>query len=273
MKRILISEEKSQSIIVNLQSNTVLGGTYVSADYDPSQNPMINQVERLLNSKLENKIEEPKKYITNTKIISTYDEVIEHFKLADNKYFVTGITNSKSNLIGKYFKKNDFSNTTETLKPTNRSEVKKYGGDVNNKVTLIPTDNSSDLLLRTNVNLTIPGLDISGMILSEGVDGILEYVLYLDTENPIKYVDLGNGFANFTYMRSHIENENTSGNIILYDGFIEEPKIISEVFIDRGINSAFESMKKLKNINNMNELIKSGLGYYKINTRGYDFKK
>jgi hypothetical protein len=57
-----------------------------------------------------------------------------------------------------------------------------------------------------------------------------------------------------------------------YDGIIEEPKIISEVFIDRGLNSAFERTKKLKNVRDINELSKVGLGYYKINTKGYNFK-
>ena len=40
----------------------------------------------------------------------------------------------------------------------------------------------------------------------------------------------------------------------------------------QGLNSAFERMKKLKNITSINELNKLGLGYYKINTKGYDFK-
>jgi hypothetical protein len=60
--------------------------------------------------------------------------------------------------------------------------------------------------------------------------------------------------------------------MVIYDSLIEEPKIISEVFIDRGLNSAFERVKKLKNIKNINELTKTGLGYYKINTKGYNFK-
>ena len=99
----------------------------------------------------------------------------------------------------------------------------------------------------------------------------MEYILYLDTENPIKYVDLGNGLSRFMFMRSHNETEPTA-NMVIYDSIIEEPKIISEVFIDRGLNSAFERVKKLKNIKNINELTKTGLGYYKINTKGYNFK-
>jgi hypothetical protein len=72
-------------------------------------------------------------------------------------------------------------------------------------------------------------------------------------------------------MRSNIEQPE-SANIILYEGFIEEPKIISEVFIDRGLNSGFEKIKKLKNVTTLNELNKMGLGYYKINKKGYNFK-
>jgi hypothetical protein len=72
-------------------------------------------------------------------------------------------------------------------------------------------------------------------------------------------------------MRSHNQIE-SEANLVVYDGIIDEPKIVSEVFIDRGLNSAFERMKKLKNITSINELNKLGLGYYKINTKGYNFK-
>jgi hypothetical protein len=109
------------------------------------------------------------------------------------------------------------------------------------------------------------------MILNETNTGYYEYILYLNTENPVKYIDLPEGFTIFTYMRSHIETEPT-GNIVAYDGIIDEPKIISEVFIDRGINSAFEKIKKLKNVKSLEELNKLGLNYYKINTNGYNFK-
>jgi hypothetical protein len=213
----------------------------------------------------------PKKYITNKKIISSYNDVIEHFKPSPEKYFITGITDSKSLLITKYFNKNDFFNSDEMLKDVKNVDLVKFVGDENNGIIIEPNDFESNTIIRTNVKLDVPGLDLYAMILSENQSGLVEYVLYTETENPIKYIDLGGGLSRFMYMRSHDETQ-SSVNMVLYDGIIEEPKIISEVFIDRGLNSAFERIKKLKNIKNMNELNKVGLGYYKINTKGYNFK-
>ena len=122
---------------------------------------------------------------------------------------------------------------------------------------------------KTHKRILIPGTGVVGMILSYG--NVSEYVLYLDTPNPIKYIDFPDGKTIFIYKRSEDQIDNT-GNMILYPGLIEEPKIISEVFIDRGANNAFEPVKRLKNVKSLNELTKLGLGFYKINTKGFNFK-
>jgi hypothetical protein len=274
MKQVLITENNN-SIVISLESNTKLPGSYINADYNIPEDYKLQQLEAIAN-KISNNDVEPsdkviQKYITNTKIISTYDDVINHFKPNPNKYFITGVTDSKASLITKYFKKSDFLKTAESLKPLKKLNFKKLTGDDSANLVEVENDVNLNHLIRTNVKLTIPGLDINAMILSENSTGLLEYILYLDTENPIKYVDLGNGLSRFMFMRSHNETEPTA-NMVIYDSIIEEPKIISEVFIDRGLNSAFERVKKLKNIKNINELTKTGLGYYKINTKGYNFK-
>ena len=108
------------------------------------------------------------------------------------------------------------------------------------------------------------------MILLES-DTRKEYVLYLDTPNPIFYVDNSDGTTIFKFMRNNVDDKITPG-LNYYSDIIDEPKILSEVFIDRGVNNAFEPIRKLKNINDLNELVKAGFGYYKINTKGYNFK-
>ena len=100
---------------------------------------------------------------------------------------------------------------------------------------------------------------------------ISEYILYVGTDYPIKYIDFPDGTTIFKYKRSPDGISNES-NYLLYNNLVDEPKILSEVFIDRGVNNVFDPIKKLKNINNLNELIKSGLGFYKINTTGVNFK-
>ena len=72
-------------------------------------------------------------------------------------------------------------------------------------------------------------------------------------------------------MRNNIDDKVTP-TLNYYSDTIDEPKVLSEVFIDRGVNNAFEPIKKLKNVKDLNELTKTGFGYYKINTRGYNFK-
>lgn len=275
MKQVLLSTETDNNIIFNLESNTVLSGSLINAEYNVSEDYKLLQLEQISDNIIREEYLDqninPAQYKTNTKIISTYEDVIEHFKPANDKYFITGVTQSKSELITKYFKKSDFVNSEEQLKPLKRLNLQKFNGNENNEKTLIENNVENNMLIRNKIKLDIPGLDVYCMIISENNDGLIEYVLYLDTKNPIKYIDLGNGLSNFMYMRSHDETQITA-NMVLYDGIIEEPKIISEVFIDRGINSAFERVKKLKNVQNLNELNKVGLGYYKINTKGYNFK-
>lgn len=152
------------------------------------------------------------------------------------------------------------------------ADISRFVGDSGGNTVKIQNDLSTNNLVRTKIKFGVPGVGISAMILDEGkTDNTPTYVLYLDTPYPIKYVDLGDGTTIFTYLRVEDLPELTA-NMILFDGYSEEPKIDSEVFIDRGVNSVFERVKKLKNITNLNELTKNGLGFYKINTRGYNFK-
>ena len=264
----VLSTDNDNLIKVYLESDTILPGTYVNAEYNIPSDYRAQQLDRIADKFVTYPIKNAVTgYTTNTKIVSTQKDVGEHFKDADDKYFVTGYTDSKFALISKFFKKTDISNLSKKL---NNLEFTTLIGDEFGKPSLKPENVDQNIILRTRIKFVIPGLDISAMIL---VDDPVnpEYVLYLDTENPIKYIDFGGDYTIFKYMRSNIEQPE-SANIILYEGFIEEPKIISEVFIDRGLNSGFEKVKKLKNVTTLNELNKMGLGYYKINKKGYNFK-
>jgi hypothetical protein len=261
---------EDSSIIVNIESNTVLPGSYIDASYNTPNDYKLQQINNLvdkaiiLSSKQQTDIIE---YETNTKIISTVEDIKELFTPSSTKYFVTGQTDTKFALINKYFNKQDVINTDPT---SNQIDFTQEVGDGNGGVTTIEQPTFSNRSARVNIKFVIPGLGISAMILVDDPN-YPEYVLYLDTENPVKYVDLGNNLSIFSYMRSNPVNDLTP-NLILFDGLIEEPKIISEVFIDRGLNSAFERAKKLKNVKDINQLSKLGLGYYKINKKGYNFK-
>jgi len=265
--QVILGETESQ-IKVYLESNTILPGTYVNAEYNIPEDYRIQQLEKIADKFVTYPVKNSATgYTTNTKIISTYEDVITHFENADDKYFVTGYTDSKFDLLSKFFSKTAISNLKNASSDV---KFKEFIGDESGKKIEVIRSQENNNIVRTKIKFMIPGLDISAMILLDD-DKTPEYVLYLDTQNPIKYVDFGEGYTIFKYMRSNIEEAETA-NIIFYDGFIEEPKIISEVFIDRGLNSGFEKMKKLKNVTDLNELNKMGLGYYKINKKGYNFK-
>jgi hypothetical protein len=269
MIEIKLNNEDS-SILINIESNTILPGSYTDASYNtPSDYKLIqinNLVDNVIMTSTNIKVDVVE-YETNTKIISTPEDVKELFTPSDSKYFVTGITDTKFALINKYFSKKDVIVASQVSKKINFTQE---AGDGFGGITTIEEETFSNLSARINIKFIIPGLGISAMILVDDPN-YPEYVLYLDTENPVKYVDLGNNLSIFSYMRSNTVTEPTA-NLILFDGLIEEPKIISEVFIDRGLNSAFERAKKLKNVKDINQLTKAGLGYYKINKKGYNFK-
>ena len=46
---------------------------------------------------------------------------------------------------------------------------------------------------------------------------------------------------------------------------VSSPEIQSEVFIDRGKNSAFEGLERLGEVDNLGDLTRYGYGFYKIN--------
>jgi hypothetical protein len=258
MLQLNLNPSESQNIVIKLDSITVLPGSSVNAAYNiPTEyQDLFFKYEYAF----KNKVEENNNYITNTKIISTYDDVIEHFKHQND------ITDSKFTTIEKYFKKSDVLKFDTTNAKINLST---YVGDGAGNNIPVEVDYTNNDLIRLGQKFIIPGLDISAMILAEGANP--EYVLYLDTENPIKYVDLDNNLSIFEYMRSNTVDEVTT-NLIAFEGLIEEPKIYSDVFIDRGLNSGFEKVKKLKNIKNIDSLVKTGLGFYKINKKGFNFK-
>jgi hypothetical protein len=193
--------------------------------------------------------------------VSTLDDIKAHFLPSPEKYFIEGITDSKFSLLDLSYPKNV---ALKQYQQVNEKQVLLR----NATGTIIATPPPANI--RVGKRIEISGTNVVGMILLES-DTRIEYVLYLDTPNPIFYVDNVTGNTIFKYMRNN-SNETVRPGLNYYSDMVDEPKILSEVFIDRGTNNAFEPMRKLKNIKGLNELVKTGFGYYKINTRGYNFK-
>jgi hypothetical protein len=47
-------------------------------------------------------------------------------------------------------------------------------------------------------------------------------------------------------------------------GVVSSPEIQSEIFIDRGKNSAFEKIQRLGEVDNIGDLVSYGYGFFKI---------
>lgn len=193
--------------------------------------------------------------------VSTLEDIKAHFLPSPEKYFIEGVTDSKFSLLDLSYPKNV---AFKQYQQVNEKQV--ILRDPSGAIVATPPPPN----IRVGKRIEVSGTNVVGMILLES-DARIEYVLYLDTPNPIFYVDNAAGNTIFKYMRDN-SDETVRPGLNYYSDMVDEPKILSEVFIDRGTNNAFEPMRKLKNVKDLNELTKTGFGYYKINTRGYNFK-
>lgn len=163
---------------------------------------------------------------------------------------ITGTTDSKLYAILRYLK-----------------NIKLPDGVVKQINGVTPELKVSDYL---NMEIRIVGANITSMI-TRYDDIQKEYTLYTDTDYPIKYIDFANGTTTFMFIKEPVTINTNSPLMVKYLGLIEEPKIDSTVFIDRGVLNVFEPVIKLKKIKSLNEMIKYGFGYYKINKEGFNF--
>ena len=94
-----------------------------------------------------------------------------------------------------------------------------------------------------------------------------EYTAY--TINGVSYYDYPGGTTIYFQESSGITENDISVSAItkqevLLD-MVSSPEIQSEVFIERGKNSAFEGLERLGEVDNIGDLARYGYGFYKIN--------
>lgn len=91
------------------------------------------------------------------------------------------------------------------------------------------------------------------------------------TINNITYYNYPDGTT--FYM---VESSGITSNEIIATGitkqevlldFVSSPEIQSEVFIERGKQSAFEGLQRLGEVDNLGDLVRYGYGFYKINNQ------
>jgi hypothetical protein len=95
-----------------------------------------------------------------------------------------------------------------------------------------------------------------------------DYIEY--TINGIKYYDFTNGKTLFVAESSGLTKNSIVLSAITKDerllDFVMDPEVQSNVFIERGKYTAFESLQRLGEIDNIGDLVRYGYNYYKINT-------
>ena len=102
---------------------------------------------------------------------------------------------------------------------------------------------------------------------------LYDYILGADPNNiedtAIKFSDISNIHSNIEYKTNGLNSENSITTPIIKInhllGVIYEPKINSNIFIDRSINSSFEKHLKMSEIRSLDDLTNYGNGQFKIN--------
>lgn len=107
---------------------------------------------------------------------------------------------------------------------------------------------------------------IWGMI--EAIDPNV-YTAY--TINEVNYIDFQNGITTFNELSSGLtENNLTSVPITKEEvlmNVIDQPQIQTDVFVERGKNSAYERVQRLGEVDNLGDLLNYGYGFFNVETK------
>lgn len=124
-------------------------------------------------------------------------------------------------------------------------------------------------LQHVGVEVTIRGTDIRAIITSR-TENTAAYSLYIDDPTfRIDYHDRADGTTTFSFKPlKELNYSNSTVFMLKYWTLIDEPKLDTNLFINRGVNNVFETLKRLKTVQNVKELEKTGFGFYKLYSQG-----
>lgn len=102
-----------------------------------------------------------------------------------------------------------------------------------------------------------------GQVLSVGNE-FTEYTI-----NNVDYYDYPNGRTLYVVKSSGLTSNDLVAVPLVKDsklmGVVNSPEIQTEVFVERGKNSAFEGLQRLGEVDNLGDLRRYGFGFFKIN--------
>jgi hypothetical protein len=97
------------------------------------------------------------------------------------------------------------------------------------------------------------------------IDGITGYTI-----ESITYYDLPNGKTFYVMNSNGLQPNDLNPSMITKNeellDFVMEPQVQTDVYVERGKYSAFESIERLGEVDNMGDLERYGYGFFKINT-------
>ena len=103
--------------------------------------------------------------------------------------------------------------------------------------------------------------DYSGVTIN--IDGTSGYTI-----DNITYLDFPDGHTIYTGNTSGFTQESIINNVLTRNehflGFVEQPRVYSDIFVERGKQGVMEVNLRLGEIDNMGELSVYGNGYYKV---------
>jgi len=153
-----------------------------------------------------------------------------------------------------------------------------FDGDSNNTISAQTTDETFTITGYTNSKITELKLygqtkyDTSVVVKrkNENYGRVTEitdsYTAY--TIQDVNYIDYPNGKTTFVMESSGLTSNMITAEPITKEevlfGVVSSPEIQSQIFIDRGKNSAFEGIQRLGEVDNMGDLVSYGYGFFKI---------
>lgn len=103
------------------------------------------------------------------------------------------------------------------------------------------------------------------------IDSIEEGVLTAYTINEVNYFDFENGITVFQELSSGFTENNLTAVPITKDEvlikIIDQPQIQTNVFVERGKNSAYERIQRLGEVDNLGDLLNYGYGFFNVENK------
>jgi hypothetical protein len=101
------------------------------------------------------------------------------------------------------------------------------------------------------------------------IDSIIDDITGYTIEN-ITYYDLPNGKTFYVTNSNGLSANDLNPSIITKNeqllDFVMAPQIQTDIYVERGKYSAFESLERLGEVDNIGDLERYGYGFFKINT-------